>query len=220
MRHLAASVLELLGRVAPQPRTELADEAVRRIAFDLACEGVPPSTAMDAANALAQFLARNDLEPSKMLEGELTRVHPRLTVKSLDFLRRYAADAKVMAGAHAEKSATMARVRRLAGAFAQSAAAATPLLALIVTSALLGCGLKTRPVSDVVEPRPDIPFHASSAAPAPDAPTPASAPAEAPKAVDAPGPQGETSSVAPSPAPIAQPAAPKEGQPDGKSGAP
>ena len=60
-----------------------------------------------------------------------------------------------MSEAADEKAETMTRARKLAERF-QKSLAELAVVALFVIIA--GCGLKTKPTSEVVELRPDIPF--------------------------------------------------------------
>jgi hypothetical protein len=126
-------------------------EAVkRRIAFDLIAAGQAPAKATEATQALFDYLQKNQLTPAQLLVGELTRIHPSLMPRSLETLVSLGQSSGLTPHATSEKTTTMARAKRLAAVF-------------VAATTLMGCGLKTRPKSDILELRPDIPFRVDSA---------------------------------------------------------
>lgn len=126
-------------------------EAVkRRIAFDMIAAGTVPAKAAEATNALFDYLQKNQIAPSQMLTGELARIHPSLLPRSLETLVALGQTAGLTPHATGEKTQTMARAKRLAAVF-------------VAATTLMGCGLKTKPKSDILELRPDIPFRVDSA---------------------------------------------------------
>lgn len=137
-------------------------EAVkRRIAFDLIAAGAVPAKANEATLALFDYLQKNQIAPSQLLVGELSRIHLSLMPRSLETLMALGQTAGLTPHATSEKTTTMARARRLSDTFKKVMAQTAPLfLMMIATAALVGCGLKTRPKNDILELRPDIPFRA------------------------------------------------------------
>ncbi len=157
----------------------------RRIAFDLIAAGVTPPKASDATVALFEYLTKNQLAPTQLLIGELPRIHLSLLPRSLETLISMAEDTGMMRNSSNEKTSTMARARRLSEAFKRAVTLAAPLLiALTISSVSAGCGLKTRPRSDILELRPDIPYRDASASAAPPS-----------KIVDSVQPSKETNGV-------------------------
>jgi hypothetical protein len=157
------------------------DAAKRRIAFDLMTAGTAPGLAWEATRALFKYLAEQGVEARQILPGELPRIHTALLPKSLATLVELERDQSVMQTAGREKAATSGRAKRLVEAFAKTTVTVAPIIAALIAG---GCGLKTRPVSDQAELRPDIAFHAAAAPvdaapakdetqPRPAAPTPA-----------------------------------------------
>jgi len=132
----------------------LTEAARRRVAFDLVRGGVLPGKAWDAAGELLQYLRDHRLTPREVLPGEVTKINPLLTPAALATLVALAEGNILMTSASAQKSTTQTRARRLAAAFA----AAAPVVVLALAVLLPGCGLKTRPQSDINDFRPDIPF--------------------------------------------------------------
>jgi hypothetical protein len=207
LRHVAAASLASFGigtDVAGGPaERRLPEAAKRRLAFDLIVAGVAPAKAKEASEALCRYLVDQKLSAKQILVGELGRIHPSLLPRSLETLATLEGGAAVMAQSGAEKSQTMSRAKRLSETFKRTLVAAAPTALLLLAIGTSGCGLKTRPTSDVLEPRPDIPFREEPArdAVAPVSATPVSAapvavtPVDAAKPVDAPAPGTETQPV-------------------------
>lgn len=204
LRHVAEASLKSLGQEPTVRVTRLPESAKRRVAFELMTAGITPPKAVEATEALFRYLIDNKLSAKQIIVGELARIHASLLPRSLETLVALEGGAAVMAQSGTEKSTTMTRARLLAETFKRTLAdhgTTLVLLAAIVISS--GCGLKTRPQSEVIEPRPDIPFRSEPAKP-----------------VDAPARPNETLVVPPAttaPAPVS-PTAPTLGTtPDGQS---
>jgi hypothetical protein len=195
----------------PAPPARPPEAVRRRVAFDMIAGGLPPQTAVTAAKELFRYLDTHHLEPKNVLVGELPRIHSALPPRALETLTALADNSPGQAQSTAEKASTMSRSKRLGATFAATLARTTPVLALclaVLGSTLGGCGLKTRPKSDLADLRPDVPFQAGSAVPG-DGPT-------LPKpAVDASGRPNETQPPPPvgiTPGASAHPTAPAPAQ--------
>ncbi len=171
LRHLAAESLASLSTgvsvtstatqtSGPQPKVVYPEATRRRIAIDLVATGIGPKTAEDAAASLFRYLDEHRARPSELLSSELAKIHPALTDTSLTTLTALAKDRSTMGAQHAQKLEAAKRAKHLAERFIGLGATLVLAVAVVVPSllALGGCGLKTRPKSEVVEFRPDIPF--------------------------------------------------------------
>lgn len=160
LRLVAQSSLASLGQDRTGHGVRRPDSVRRRLIYDLITAGITPPKAREATTALLTYLDRHGLAPREVLVGELGRIHPSLMPRSLEMLVTLE-DGSTNAPALAEKTTALARARRLAESFKEAATKGAAILALLAF-VLPGCGLKTRPQSDLVELRPDIPFHAVS----------------------------------------------------------
>lgn len=136
-----------------KPRLEAIDntEALRRrITYELICTGLAPSQATEASLAFFRYLDLNQLKPSKIISSELTKIHPNLTTKSLETAVNLEAAIPVMSCASSIKDHALARANQLSPFFSAFLA--------IFFFILSSCGLKTYPVNERTEFRPEIPF--------------------------------------------------------------
>lgn len=161
---VTSNALALIGQDSKLSTLRLPESAKRRVAFDLIASGTPAGRAWEASDALFTYIARQQILPSQVLVGELGRIHTALLPRSLETAVAIERDQSLMGQATHEKTHALGRARKLTEAFAR--------LALALTFLVAGCGLKTRPVSDVPELRPDIPFRAQQQAPHPQPPQP------------------------------------------------
>lgn len=145
----SASLASLAHDQAPRG-SRYPESVKRRIAFDMIAAGTVPAKAAEATEALFDYLQKNQIAPSQMLVGELARIHQSLLPRSLETLVALGQSAGLTPHATKEKTQTMARAKRLAAVF-------------VAATTLMGCGLKTKPKSDILELRPDIPFRVDSA---------------------------------------------------------
>ncbi len=150
LKFVAHASLSSLGQDQGIQASRYPEAVKRRISFDMIAAGATPAKANEATSALFDYLSKNQIAPSQMLTGELARIHTSLLPRSLETLVALGQAAGLTPHATGEKTRTMARAKRLAAVF-------------IATTTLMGCGLKTRPKSDILELRPDIPFRVDSA---------------------------------------------------------
>lgn len=150
---VTSNALALIAQDSRSTDIILPESARRRLTYDMIMNGITPSKAWEASNALFSYLTEHRLLPSQVLVGELNRIHPTLTAKSLETIVTLEKEQSLMAQALHEKSSTLARAHKLTEAFAR--------LSMFMMLFLLGCGLKTRPNSEQPEVRPDIPFRMS-----------------------------------------------------------
>lgn len=162
LRHVAAASLASFspeGKQGAVGAARLPESTKRRIVFDMIASGIVPSKADEAATALFRYMGDNKLTPKQILVGELNRIHGSLIPKSLETLVALENSGGVMSESLSEKTQTMSRARKLTETFKKSMAHTGPALAIaLLIMGSVGCGLKTTPHSDVIEPRPDVPF--------------------------------------------------------------
>jgi len=173
VRSLASGVVDVIAMAHSRtgqshPLNAVTTAAQRRVIVELIRLGTKPQVAAAATLALVDYCHDHKIEPGRILVSELPRIHPALLPKALELLQSVSSDPSGLSIAEtASKQLTMERSRSL---LAQLTAAAGPtVLALLVlgaTSVFGGCGLKTKPKSDIVNFRPDIPFR-ETAKPAP-----------------------------------------------------
>ncbi len=156
LQSVARASLAAIGTGAPETPGPFPEAAKRRIVTDLIATGIGTKAAWSATESLFRYVEEQHVTADQLIPGELSRIHPALSGEALATLQRLAKDRSMMSEAAAEKAETMARAKKLAERFKKSLAE-LGLLALVVLAAS-GCGLKTRPTSEVVELRPDIPF--------------------------------------------------------------
>jgi hypothetical protein len=132
------------------------DAGRRRLRFDLVASGLSPSRANDAVSALLNYLSTQNLTPSQLLAGELSRIHQDLTPAALATLIELVNETSLMTGAPHDKSVALKKASGLSK-FLQKIVTSAPLV-LASLFVFTGCGLKTVPQSTVSELRPDIPF--------------------------------------------------------------
>ena len=154
---VTSNTLALIGQDVTPKVTHLPESACRRVAFDLVTSGISPARAWEASHAFFSYLDRQALLPSQILVGELGRIHSLLSTKSLETVVALEKDQSLMIQAAYEKSNTLNRAQKLTEAFAR--------MGMMFFCFLIGCGLKTQPISDVLEARPDIPFRATQQSP-------------------------------------------------------
>lgn len=165
LRFLSQSLTSAISHEPLPPPRHLPESLWRRLAFDLVEAGQAPSLARQAIAKLEAYLNTNQLRPEQILAGELSRIDNHLLPRTLTLLTKLSEDAVLMRLAQVEKQNTISQVSRLRDLFQQPAAALLAIaLAFIPLGLVLGgCGLKTRPTSEVVEYRPDIGFHGEPA---------------------------------------------------------
>lgn len=118
--------------------------------------GTQVSQAARAATDFISYLKDKNLRPHEVIAGELSRINPQLSIRCLEILQE---DGD-------QKGTTVSNTDLKEKAFNRGRTIADQLKALAITTAFLAivcpfvasCGLKTAPVSEAPELRPDVPF--------------------------------------------------------------
>lgn len=152
-----ANTQELIGHSENHAAPADTQALLRRITYELIRDGVSPRLAHEAGTAFTRYLRTNNLQPSEIIVGELTRIHPNLTAQCLELTVSIEQGTSLMKYATLAKESILERAKQLAQFFVPSL-----LLFLTIFSS---CGLKTYPASDKTEVRPEIPFKTSMYSP-------------------------------------------------------
>jgi hypothetical protein len=137
------------------PLNALTNTVQRQLAADLVAAGTSPARAAAAAAAIADYCHEHKVDPSRLLAGELPRIHDALLPRSLELLQRLAGDKTGLAlNDSASKQKALDKTKSL---LAKISSAGTALALVLVPFLSGGCGLKTAPKSAIVDFRPDIP---------------------------------------------------------------
>ena len=125
----------------------------RRLMDTLLREGTAPKEAGEALLALFAYCQTHEISPQEILPGELGHIHRRLSAESLLVLQKSTVPVCISVASPEAKQQLLAKAQTLLQRF-------TTYLALGVWCVgFWGCGVKTLPISDALELRPEIPFH-------------------------------------------------------------
>jgi hypothetical protein len=157
---LGSRILETINAVKSIPaKAKIPQSFCRRLVVDLIAAGVGPNDAWAATNALISYLDTNKLEPKDMLVAELDKLHPQLLPRTLETLVDLTQEGNLVAKMSGIKTENLKRSRRLKTSFQKTLSDLAPVLIAVFGLVLGGCGLKTGVKNDILEPRPDIPYH-------------------------------------------------------------
>lgn len=153
------------------PLRQPSDDLHRLIGIHLIATGVSPRDAKVAATKLTAYCELHRIEPAQLLVAELSKIDKNLNEESLEILRKRYGDSSLNLASSEEKSRNIQQTQSLMKTFLREtrAGVTTALLAFGVSS-LFACGFKTNPKSEVVDPRPDLPFRLSEGVQLPKTP--------------------------------------------------
>jgi hypothetical protein len=144
----------------------LARNVGRMVSADLMRSGVSATRAQQASRDLLEYCRKQNIRPSQVISGELSKINAALNKSALETLQSTDQNPNLLLSGSNEKSANYKAMERLKALLGSS-------LAIIITTALLfsagivSCGFKTDPKSQLEDPRPQIPFRAISPEPEP-----------------------------------------------------
>lgn len=130
-------------------------QAQSALVLQLCARGVSTSEAVLATKALAQYCQDNNVEPDKLIESEIAKIHPILN----DSVHKATLELLTKSGA-ATQEALIVRSKKLRS-FVKEALKATLVIAFFVLFS--HCGVKTPVQSDIEILRPTVPFREISA---------------------------------------------------------
>ena len=130
----------------------------RRIASDLITKfKTAPNEAEMASRLLLQYCNRLSLNPNDLIQGELTKIHPSLTLDALNVIQT-AQNTYSLASTHSlEKKTIVETSSALRASFSNILKG---LIAVLVASFSVfnsSCGIKTAPRSEIEDFRPELP---------------------------------------------------------------
>ncbi|MFW7378209.1 MAG: hypothetical protein ACOH5I_05350 [Oligoflexus sp.] len=125
----------------------------RRLVGDMVAVGLNPKDAKSASQALVVYCEQRNLRPGRLVSAELKKIHPLLSEQSLKLLQEMDIDRSLAKQSSQEKAWILDRSAHLMATFKASIGMLLILMALIP-----GCGLKTQPVSQIEDFRPEIPY--------------------------------------------------------------
>jgi hypothetical protein len=150
-------------RPAAQPQDHFAatlpNSMQRRLIGYFISRGAHPHEAAEATEKLLDYCAQAQLRPGELVAGELKKVHTLLTDQSLQLLQEMDIDRDLAQRASEEKKSVLDRSAQL---LSRLKGTKTSLLGCLLL--LVACGFKTKPVSDIDDLRPEIPYQQAAAA--------------------------------------------------------
>ena len=161
-KNLADEVIALLtpSCFSKNERFIFSDDIRRRVASDLVTkEKVSPTEAQEASHSLLQYCTRFKLNPSDIIQGELTKIHPTLTFDALKAIQTAQSDDSLASTHSEEKIIVSTEAKKLTTFFNGVLKKVLPILIASLFVSVLGCGIKTAPRSSIEDFRPDLPSH-------------------------------------------------------------
>lgn len=155
------------GKIASMPAAAMRQRAefVRgALVADAMLAGLGAAEATDAVLAMVGYAERHNLASREIIVSELQKIHPALMPRTLQYFQSLTEGDPVAGNKSSEKSDAASRSRTLLDYFVDKskALASSPLamlaIAVTLTTAAGGCGLKTATRSDLDDLRPEIPF--------------------------------------------------------------
>lgn len=127
-----------------------------RLIMAMVGSGTHVSQAAKAAADFMTYLRDKQLKPTQVIAGELSRINPQLSIKCLEILQEDCNQTRSTPETTEQKKRVITRSRAVSDRL--KAIAVSGVLLLTICPTLISCGLKTNPVNDAAELRPDIPF--------------------------------------------------------------
>ncbi len=161
--------LNIKSNIRPPEHAVLARNVGRMVSADLMRSGVSATRAQQASRDLLEYCRKQNIRPSQVISGELSKINAALNKSALDALQSTDQNPNLLLSGSNEKSANYKAMERL------KALVGSATLLLVVSAFLLvgtvSCGFKTDPKGQLEDPRPVIPFRTFSPAPEPQSKT-------------------------------------------------
>ncbi len=135
----------------------------RTLLFNLVKKDTPPKEASKILHQLMTYCQENQVEPTNLLAEELSRISPLLDKESLEFMVRLQ-NPNFPKEKTQVKEKVWAKLQILRKSFQTSLAAIATVCAVTTSSS---CGIKKKPISEVVTEKRKIPFHEKAPVKAP-----------------------------------------------------
>jgi hypothetical protein len=130
----------------------------------LIVKGNSAEAAMNATNALVDYCCNQKVMPHDLIDAELATIHPGLTPTSLALLKDIESSLELSPQQVREKSALHATNKKISEKY-EHIKSTLPVFLLILCFfiANISCGIKSGIRSEVLDYRPEIPFHHKAA---------------------------------------------------------
>jgi hypothetical protein len=164
LRELAVATIATvteIGLSTQEPNQDVSEDVKRRLRFDLASKGIKISDAEAATQKLSEYLKTHKVSAENLIISELNKIHNCLSPDSLDIIQNSNRTTTIEKQNAAEKGKLLAKAESLKKVFSQHITPASKTIFALLLLLPLGCGVKTSPVSKVVELRPDVPYYGS-----------------------------------------------------------
>ncbi len=167
LKSLCQGLIDSLGRlenlqIAGKDAHALSTGLKRRLLFEMSASGLSANEVQAALDLLDVYLAEKKVAVKDLLPGELTKISPHLTLKVFERMQRLVTQEEFPKLSMDGKRNTLNRSEKLKSLLKNFSTLSLLLFFLgwmgLATSVLFSCGLKTLPKSDVIDPRPGIPF--------------------------------------------------------------
>ncbi len=159
---LSHTSFQLTQLQSDQAHRFLVPESFRRsLTLALMGQGHNPHDAMRASADMRDYCSHQNVRPSAIVAAELPKIHPILNEQTLQLLQEIDIDRQLAKKSGPEKQFVLDRSRKLMQVLQSKA----HIVCLIVTTALMGCGLKTDTTSKIEDFRPAIPYRQAPAEP-------------------------------------------------------
>lgn len=145
---------KILGWVGREEKSTIKNPQIlaQRLQYTLVQDQIPFDTAKKASADLLDYLARNQLEPTELIQSELSKIHPALVASSSTGLL-LAKKAKTLTGCEKDKRQVLAKTQDLLKSLSQF----MPLM-LVFFCFFFSCAVKSEVKSKELSARPLVPL--------------------------------------------------------------
>jgi hypothetical protein len=163
--------------LAPKERFEpsalLTSDVERAITCSLVKSGAPVHNSIRASKDLINYCRSHNATPATLIAAELKKINPELRQETLELAALLTSDTVTTTpGGLAEKSRFFEFAKKIRKALNASVPFSATMSVLFLAFIVNSCGVKTNIVSEIVDPRPEIPYKQNAAQPLdPEQPT-------------------------------------------------
>lgn len=137
----------------------LSSDVERAVVCNLIKDGASATEATTAAQDLMSYCRTHNALPTILIAAELKKINPHLKEETLHFAADLTTDSLTATpGGSNEKSRFMEAAKKIRKSLNVTVPFSAPISSLLLGLMLGGCGVKTQVVSDLIDPRPAIPF--------------------------------------------------------------
>jgi hypothetical protein len=141
----------------------LSSDVERAVVCSLIQGGAAIGDATNAARDLMNYCRSHNTLPASLIEAELKKINPQLRADTLALATTLTSDSLTATpGGSEAKSRFMETAKKIRKSLNVAMPFSTPLVILICGFIVGGCGVKKDVISEVIDPRPQIPFKSGS----------------------------------------------------------